>query len=80
MSIDSQKTLKRVLKEQPKSVLLKLAIELDPDTVAESYQDGWSKEDIAAVIEDHVKSAIGNMGIEGWPYIRDVDVETIELK
>ena len=68
------------LRKLPKTVLLKIAIELDPDAVSESYQEGWTKDDILRVIERHLKSALGRQEIEGWPYIRDVEIldSTIE--
>lgn len=65
---------KEELKKYPKTVLLKIAIELDPDTVAESYREGWTKDDILRIIERHVKSALGNRSIEGWPYIGEVEI------
>ncbi len=68
------------LKRLPKTVLLRVAIELDPDTVAESYAEGWTKEDILRVIERHLKSAIGNRAIEGWPHVLEVEIIDSEVE
>lgn len=62
------------LQRLPKTVLLKIAIELDPDAVASSYEEGWTKDDILRVIERHIKAALGRQPIEGWPYIGEVEV------
>ena len=62
------------LKKLPKTVLLKIAIELDPDAVSESFQEGWTKDDILRVIERHLKSALGRAGEEGSEYIHDVEI------
>lgn len=62
------------LQRLPKTVLLRIAIELDPDAVSSSYQEGWTKDDILRVIERHIKGALGNQSIEGWPYIGDVEI------
>lgn len=71
---------KEELRKLPKTILLKIAIDLDPDTVAESYQEGWTRDDILRVIERHVKGALGNQSIEGWPYIGDVDIFDSEVE
>jgi len=68
------------LRKFPKTVLLKIAIELDPDRVAESYEEGWTKDDILRVIERHVKSALGIQSVEGWPYIQDVEIFDSEVE
>lgn len=68
------------LQKLPKTVLLRIAIELDPDTVAESYQEGWTKEDILRVIERHVKGALGNQSVEGWPYVGEVEIFDSEVE
>ena len=68
------------LRKYPKTVLLKVAIELDPDAVAESYQEGWTKEDILRVIERHVRTALGNQSIEGWPYVHEVEIFDSEVE
>jgi len=62
------------LRKYPKTVLLRIAIELDPDAVSESYREGWTKDDILRVIERHLKGALGRQEIEGWPYIGDVEI------
>ncbi len=68
------------LRKLPKKVLLRIAIELDPDTVASSFQEGWTKDDILRVIERHVKTALGNQAIEGWPYIQEVEIFDSEVE
>ncbi len=70
---------KEDLQKLPKTVLLRIAIELDPDTVAESYKEGWTKDDVLRIIERHVKSALGNQSIEGWPYIGEVELIDSEV-
>lgn len=70
---------KEELRKLPKTVLLKIAIELDPDTVATSYREGWKKDDILRIIERHVKSALGVQSVEGWPYIQEVEIIDSEV-
>jgi len=67
------------LRKYPKTVLLKIAIELNPDRVAESYQEGMSKEDILRIIERHLKSSLGQAGTYGGEYIQDVEVLDKEI-
>ena len=65
---------KEELQKYPKTVLLKIAIELNPDKVAESYQEGWTKEDILRIIEKHLSSSLGQTGTYGGEYIQDIEV------
>jgi len=68
------------LQKYPRTALLKIAIELDPDAVSESYQEGWTKDDILRVIERHLRSALGRQEIEGWPYIGNVEILKSEVE
>lgn len=67
------------LRKLPKTVLLRVAIELDPDKVAESYQEGWTKDDILRIIERHIKSELGKVGTYGGEYILEVDIIDSEV-
>jgi len=78
--VASQDRLNRSLAEQPTSVLLKIAVELDPDVVAEQYEEGWSREDIISVIETHIKNAIGNRYVEDWQLVGNVDIIEAEVE
>jgi len=75
---DSGETSKKELRRLPKGVLLGIAIELDPDTVADLDAEGFSKEDIIGIIITHVKASIGKQHVEGWEVIGDVDVVSAE--
>ena len=68
------------LQKYPRTVLLRIAIELEPDAVSESYQEGWTKDDILRVIERHIKDALGNQSIEGWPYVHGVEIIDSEIE
>lgn len=70
---------KEELQKLPKTVLLRIAIELDPDAVSESYQEGWTKDDILRVIERHLKRTLGRAGEEGSEYIHDVEIIDSEI-
>jgi len=77
---DNELSLKdwEALKNQPRRVLLEVAVELNPEAVAEAYEDGWTKEDLLRFIEDHVKEAIGNQNVENWEYIQSAEVNPVE--
>ena len=62
------------LQKLPKTVLLKIAIELNPDKVAMAYEEGWTKEDIIKMIGRHLSSSLGQAGSEGGDYIHDVAI------
>ena len=65
----------------PKKVLLKLAIELDPDAVAEAYKEGWTREDILRLIERLVKKGtLEGPTKEGGRYILDTEVLDSEVE
>jgi len=65
---------KRELRGLPKTVLLGIAIELDPDMVSEILEKGDTKEDILQAIEHHVRASLGRQDTAGWPYLQDFDV------
>lgn len=58
----------------PKELLVKIAIELDPQLVAEKYKEGWTKQEILQLIKQHLSSSIGRTGVEGYQYIRNIQV------
>jgi len=68
------------LQKLPRTVLLKIAIELNPDKVAESYQEGWTKDDILRIIERHLSSYLGQSGTYGGEYIQDVEILDSEVE
>ncbi len=63
-----------------KKLRIELELELDEDIVEEDLNQGWSRDAILGTIENHIKGAIGNNSIEGWGYIRDIDVLSIEVE
>jgi len=73
-------TEREELQKYPKTVLLKIAIELNPDKVAESYQEGWTKDDILRIIERHLSSSLGQSGTYGGEYIQDVEILDSEVE
>ena len=75
---NSGETSRQELRRLPKGVLLGIAIELDPDTVADLDAEGFSKEDIIGIIITHVKASLGRQQVEGWEVIGDVDVVSAE--
>jgi hypothetical protein len=62
------------LKQLPKDLLVKIAIELDPDMVAEAYKEGWTKEDIVVLIKKHLSGSIGRRDIEGGRFVKEVQL------
>ena len=68
------------LEKLPEEILLKVAIELDPDTVAEFYEAGWTKKDFLNVIKKHVRASVGSRQAEGWQFVSGVEVFTEELE
>ena len=65
---------KEELRKLPKTVFLKIAIELNPEKVAEFFREGWTKDDILRIIERHLSSSLGQTGTEGGEYIHDIEV------
>ena len=59
------------LQSLPRTVLLQIAIDLDPDAIAESYEEGWTKDDILKAIEKAVREAIV---ARGGKYVHDVEI------
>jgi len=70
---------KKDLKKLPKTVLLGIAIELDPDSVSEAYQEGSTKEDILKLIKSHIEESLGRSGTPGWSFLQDFDVVFTEV-
>ena len=70
---------KRKLKSLPKTVLLGIAVELDPDMVSEVLEKGETKEDIIRAIESHIRGSLGNQSVEGWPFLQDFDIVFSEV-
>ncbi len=68
------------LKKLPKTILLRLAIELNPDKVSESYSEGWTKDDILKIIEQHIGRSLGRAGEVASDYIVDVDIIDSEVE
>ena len=68
------------LKRQPRTILLTIAVDLDPDAVAEAYEEGWTKEDLVDFISKHAQSAVGRRDVEGGEYVGPGGVSVIDAE